>query len=249
MKVALFLFLTIASSHLCAQRTDTTEVKNGMYGVYKVDERGRPLNPMAVHDTTGRLLRHISYKHGLLEGPVIHYDSLGRKTWTQQYKRGQKHGREVYFYPDGTVMISQTNRNGNVHGQSITYHPNGRVEWTKSYRDGKLHGERILRDSTGALVNGEYISFYPFDRGQYTVTCFNGRPQGKVVATLKGGQVGFTGNYTDGYPDGEFIFFSPDGTIWRKEFYEKGKFVRSTQRGKNGAHTPEQYEPPLPEER
>ena len=235
MKIVAILCFTLLSSLLAAQRTDTTEVKNGVYGVYKVDGRNAALNPMAVYDTTGRLLRHISYKHGLLHGPVIHFDSLGRKTWTLEYRKGRRHGPEAYYYLDGSVMVSQWNRNGVIHGPCTTYHPNGKVEWTKAYRDAKLHGERILRDSTGALANGESTSYFPLDRGRYITTCINGRPQGKMVATLKNGQVAYTGNYKNGFPDGEFIFFSPDGGIWRKEYYEMGRFVRSTQRGNNGS--------------
>ncbi|MCC6939454.1 MAG: hypothetical protein IT226_14635 [Flavobacteriales bacterium] len=240
MKTVAFLFFSVASSVLHAQRMDTTETKNGQYGVFQRDRNGTAQNPMAVYDTTGMLLSHISYKHGLLHGPVIHFDSLGRKTWTLEYRKGRRQGPEIYFYPDGSVMVSQWNRNGVIHGPCTTYHPNGQVEWTKAYRDGKLHGERILRDPTGALANGESISYFPLDRGRYITTCINGRPQGKMVATLKNGQVGYSGNYKNGFPDGEFIFFAPDGGIWRKEYYVMGKFQRSTQRGDNGGPAPTQ---------
>lgn len=249
MKVALFLLFAFASSPMCAQRTDTTEVKNGMYGVYRSDASGTALGPMAVYDTTGRLLRHLSYKNGLLHGEMIHFDSLGRKTWTQEYRKGKRQGRETYLYPDGSVLFKAQYRNGAIHGLNTTYHPNGRVEWTKSYRDGKLHGERVLRDSSGALFNGEYVTAFPLGRGHYTCMCINGRPQGKLVAILKSGQVAYTGSYRDGFPDGEFIFFSPDGSVWRKEYYQMGTFIRSTQRGNNGAHTPDQYPVPHPNER
>lgn len=249
MRTIALLFFAFATAPVLAQRTDTTAVKNGMYGVYKVDTRSKPLNPMAVYDTTGRLLRHISYKGGLLQGKVIHFDSLGRTSWTQEYRKGQKHGQETYFHPDGRIMFRAGYRNDAIHGKNITYHSNGLIEWTKSYREGKLHGERILRDSTGALFNGEYRTVFPLGRGHYTTICVNGRPQGKLVATLKSGKVAYTGNYRDGLPDGEFIFFGPEGNIWRKEFYEMGKFVRSTQAGREGRHTPDQYPQPHPIDR
>ena len=118
MKVALFLFLTIASSQVCAQRMDTTEVKNGRYSVFQRDALGNPKNPVAVYDTTGRLLSHVSWRDGLIHGPVIWYDSLGRKTLAVNYIKGKKHGAEVF------------------------YHPNGHVYWKLHYRKGSKHGGR-----------------------------------------------------------------------------------------------------------
>ncbi|MCC6542233.1 MAG: hypothetical protein IT225_08440 [Flavobacteriales bacterium] len=268
MKTTAIILLLLASYAGHAQQMDTTEVKNGRYWVLERGKDGRAAGVGMAYDSTGRLVGHGTYRRGLahgqwvwyddrgrrtwatpyvkgfLHGTAIQYDSLERKTWSIMYRKGQRHGLEEYFHPDGGIMVSQHHRNGLVHGRSITYHRNGRVEWTKAYREGKLHGERVLRDSTGALVDGEYVSSYPLDRGHLTTTCINGRPQGKWVATRKDGQVTITGNYTDGYPDGEVVFFAPDGSIWRKEYYEMGRFVRSTQRGNNGDHTPDQY--PLP---
>ena len=233
MKTVAFLFFSVASSMLCAQRMDTTEVKNGMYGVFQSNKRGFPVSPVAVYDTTDRLRRHESYRHGHLHGPVIYYDSAGTKTRMVTYKKGKKNGREILYYPDGSVQVDVHNRNGVNHGRSTSYYQNGRVEWTKGYRDGKLHGERILRDSTGALYNGEYLTVFR-SGARYLSVCTNGRPHGKLTMLRPSGEVSYTGNYTNGFPDGEFLYFDNEGEVWRKEYYIMGKFERSTQRGNNG---------------
>lgn len=246
MKVPLFLFLAFASSQLCAQRTDTTEVKNGMYGVFKRDSYGNPQNPVVIHDTTGRLICHQSYRDGLLHGQFIEFDSFGREARSTSYRNGKLHGPEVFYYTDGKVRMFGQKRRGINHGPSITYHPNGSVEWTRAYRNGKLHGERILRDSTGAFYNGENVSYYPMSNGYYTSYCVNGRPHGKWVAKHMNGQVIITGNYTDGFPDGEFIYFAPDGIEWGKDYYKMGKFVRSTRSGHEDSLMPDQKALPRP---
>lgn len=231
MKAALLLFLAFASSLVCAQRTDTTEVKNGRYSVFQRDALGNPKNPVAVYDTTGRLLSRVSWRDGLVHGRLTQYDSLGRRTWMLTYKKGKKQGVERYYYPDGTVQYESRQRKHAVHGKHSSYHPNGKVEWRKAYRHGKLHGERILRDSTGALHNGEYVTRFPLGRGSYTTTCVNGRPQGPVVARSANGTVIYMGQYKDGLPDGEWTFFRPDGTVSWKEQYSNGKFISSTRPG------------------
>lgn len=239
MKVALFLFLTIASLQVCAQRMDTTEVKNGRYSVFQRDALGNPKNPVAVYDTTGRLLSHVSWRDGLIHGPVIWYDSLGRKTLAVNYIKGKKHGAEVFYHPNGHVYWKLHYRKGSKHGASSTYHPNGRIEWIKPYRNNRLHGERLLRDSTGALHNGEYVTIFPLGMGQYKTICTNGRPHGVLVVLRGDGAVSYTGAYNKGYPDGEFLYYDNGGKVYRKEYYSMGKFQRSDERETNGSPAPE----------
>ena len=229
MKSVAFLFLSLASPLLCAQRTDTTEVKNGTYGVFQRDERGNPINPVAYYDSTGVLVYHASFRKNVLHGPVIHYDKSGHKTWLVEYKKGQKDGADIYFYPDGSVQWKRSNRKGKVHGRTESFYPNGNTEWTKAYREGHLFGERILRESTGALFNGEYTTVFPLGTGQYTTTCVNGRPYGKLTVFGPKGEVSYIGNYDKGFPEGEFVYYDKEGHITRKEYYKKGEFVNSVE--------------------
>ncbi|MBK6548817.1 MAG: toxin-antitoxin system YwqK family antitoxin [Flavobacteriales bacterium] len=225
---------------LCAQSTDTTEVKNGTYWVVQRDAKGIPVNAVVLYDTTGRMVCRGSYRGGLVHGPMIYFDSTGTKTRLVTYKKGKRNGAEYVYYPNGKTQVQSTNRNGWPQGRSTSYYPNGQVEWTKQYRDGKLFGERVLRDSTGALYNGDYLTEYQ-SGARYTTNCINGRPHGEWNMLRPNGEISYTGHYTNGFPDGEYIYFDNDGKIFRKEYYEMGKFIRSTQRGANGAATPNQY--------
>jgi len=229
MKIIAFALLSLSSSLLYAQRTDTTEVKNGRYGVFERDERGNPLNPVAVYDTTGQLLRHESYRNGLRHGQVINFDSLGRKTWNSSYRRGQRNGPDTVFHPNGNAHWVRRYRNDKAHGMSTTYHPNGRVEWIKPFRADKLFGERILHDSTGSLVEGEYTTRFPLNWGYYNSTCSKGRPYGKLTVYRANGEVSYSGQYENGLAVGEFIFFDPNGHVEHKDYYRKGRFRYSVE--------------------
>ncbi|MBK6627717.1 MAG: hypothetical protein IPG35_09005 [Flavobacteriales bacterium] len=222
------ILLLLAASSMHAQGWDTTEVKNGRYSVFQRDELGRPKNPVAVYDTTGRLLSRVCWREGKLHGPAIQYDSLGRKTWLETYRKGTKHGTEIFFHPNGQVAWNIQWRKGVRTGASATFHPNGRKEWSKAYRGNRLHGERVLRDSTGALFNGEYLTIFPWGMGQYKTICTNGRPHGELTVLRGDGTVAYTGRYNKGYPDGEFIYYDKAGKVHRTEFYAKGRCVRSS---------------------
>lgn len=273
MRTIVFAFLTLPTSSLLAQQTDTTEVKNGVFWVYGTGKNGRPEGAGTAYDTTGRLVGRETYRKGFTHGPQVWYDGRGRKTWTVPYvnglrhgtamqydsldrkihsitfRKGIKHGPEIFYHPNGRVHYDIDNRNGHVHGTIKTYHPNGMIEWIGGFREGEMHGERILRDSTGALYNGEYVTKFPMRMGRYTVTCAQGRPHGELTMLRDDGTVGYIGRYNDGRPDGEFLYYDRDGKVYRRAYFEKGVFVRSTQRGNDGGHTTQPYEVPLREER
>mgnify|MGYP001200957607 CR=1 FL=1 len=223
MKALVSLCVLLAAQLLFAQPTDTLRIRSGQYGVFQRDDRGKPVNPVAYYDSNGVFLYQASYLKNKLDGPVIFFDSLGRKTRVTEYRKGKRHGSDIFYYPNGSVLLKRTNRKGRTHGPSESFHPNGKVEWTGSYRNGTFFGERILRDSTGALCQGEYTTVFPLRSGNATVSCVNGRPHGAFTAFNSAGKVMYKGSYSKGFPDGEFIYYDRKGDITRREFYKNGK--------------------------
>lgn len=223
------LFYLITTLPLFAQITDTTALKNGVYGVFQRNKHGEPQNPVVYYDTTGLLKYSASFQNQQLNGPVIYFDEDGRKTMLTEYKDGLLHGDNIYYYPDGSIQVIWPYRQGDLHGISYSYHPNGKIEWTKAYRNGKFFGERILRDSTGTLFNGDYTTVFPMGHGQYTVTCINGRPHGELKVLGRNDRLGYTGNYNNGLPDGEFVFYGRTGNVIYRDYYKNGKFVNGVQ--------------------
>lgn len=273
MRTIAFAFLSLATSLLFAQRTDTTEVKNGIYWVFDVGKDGRPVGEGLAYDTTGHLVGRETYRRGFTHGDLVWYDRKGRKAWTVPYikgyrhgtaiqydsldrkihsimfSEGMKHGPEIFYHPNGRVHYRVEYRYGQLHGTLRSYHPNGLIQWTGGYHEGEMHGERILRDSTGALYNGEYLTTFPMKMGQYRVTCTQGRPHGELIMQRNDGSVSYSGQYVNGRPDGEFLYFDRKGEVYRKSLFENGVFIRATRRGFDGARTPQPYELQLPEER
>lgn len=273
MRTSTIIFLALATSQLHAQQRDTTEVKNGVYWVYETSTKGFPVGEGLAYDTTGMLRGSVSFRQGLAHGDLVWYDGQGRKTWIVPYSKGfqhgaamqfdslerkihsitfregEKHGPEIFYYPNGRVHYRIENRYGQPHGTLRSYHTNGLIEWTGGFRDGEMHGERILRDSTGALYNGEYLTTFPMKMGQYRVTCIQGRPHGELIMQRNDNSVSYRGRYENGRPDGEFLYFDRAGEVYRKSYFENGVFLRATRRGGDGGHTPQPYETQLPEER
>jgi antitoxin component YwqK of YwqJK toxin-antitoxin module len=273
MRISTLILLVLVSSLLEAQQLDTTEVKNGVYWVYETGTNGLPVGEGLAYDTTGVLRGSVSYRQGFAHGDLVWYDRQGRKTWTVPYvkgylhgtamqydsldrkihsitfREGERHGPEIFYYPNGRVHYRVENRYGQIHGTLRSYHTNGRIEWTGGFREGEMHGERILRDSTGALYTGEYLTTFPMNMGHYRVTCTQGRPHGELIMQRDDGSVSYTGQYVNGRPDGEFLYLDREGEVYRKAHFENGVFQHATRRGGDGGRSPQPYETPLPEER
>lgn len=181
-------------------------MKNGVYWVYDTEKDGRPVGEGLAYDTTGKLVGRETYRRGFTHGDLVwyrssrkegvdralcrkgfrhgtamQYDSLDRKIHSITFREGIKHRPSTCACPEWSRSLS--------HGESLwtttwyarrSYHTNGLVEWTGGFRDGKMHGERILRDSTGTLYNGEYLTTFPMGMGRYRVACTPGPPPWRV---------------------------------------------------------------------
>jgi antitoxin component YwqK of YwqJK toxin-antitoxin module len=200
--LALLLLISVVSP-LAAQRRDTVQVEDPIIR-YKV---------------------FMTNSKGIAIGPVSYFDADSVLRSMVEFKNGKLHGTMTYFYPNGTKWAELPYKNGELHGIIRSYHSNGIVEAEKPFRNGKLHGERILKDSTGTLVNGIYIEELPYDSVLVYSTCVNGRPNGLVTITKRGQKV-LQGSCSNGIPEGAFISYDASGQAIRKDLYEKGKFVR-----------------------
>ena len=165
-------------------------------------------------------------KKGEPKGPVSYYDEHDVLRRTLEFKNGKLHGTAVYYHPNGIKCAEMPYRNGELHGVIRSFHKNGAIEAVKPYRRGKMHGERVLRDSTGALVNGEYLEALPYDSVQVIQTCVNGRPHGRVVVTRAGRTV-LDGNCVNGLAEGVFLAYDKEGRVIRRDHYHHGRFVKT----------------------
>lgn len=169
-------------------------------------------------------------KKGAAAGPISYYDEAGVLRREFVMNAGRKDGLWSYYYPGGQLWVEIPGKDGKLHGVVRSYHPNGRIHATKPYRKGKLDGERVIRDPSGALMNGEHVEVLPYDSVQIFQTCLNGRPHGRIVVKSAERKV-LEGNCVNGLAEGSFVAYDRNGNIVRRDFYEKGKFKRSEHHG------------------
>ena len=243
--------LFFCSISIQAQRVDTvrTNDPNFPYRIVEMDAKGRPHGVERVYDNKGVLRRKYQNVNGIWQGPDTTYDEAGRVRGialvengsvngeflsydpdgnlaaTRAYRKGKPHGLSTYYYANGQVSMTMYYKNGEVHGISHLYHRNGNLEWRKGYREGKLHGERFAWDSTGVLMEGEHtFRIAPFSSLTFTVTCHKGLPEGAIQVRGPDGKLSFTGQYVNGLPDGEWIYYERTGLVDSVDVYKLGKF-------------------------
>jgi len=174
------------------------------------------------HGGYSTFTRNVSLK---IEGMVFYHDKNHTLTSIHEYQNGVKEGISTWYYPDGIIQIKIPYKEGVVHGEVISYHPNGRIEWIRPYKHGKMDGLRIVRDATGALVNGAYTTV-SVGSVNYTVKCVEGIPNGKFELTQLDGTIALQGQYINGCPDGIFTYFDSEGKVESKQFYKTGTYIK-----------------------
>lgn len=197
-----FLILPCAV-RLSAQPADTAYVEHAVYKYLVHDKR--------------------SWKKG--NGAVTYYSAAGVIKMTAQYRHRKLEGERIQYYDNGQAMIVEPYHKGRLNGVVRSYWPNGNIEWSKPYRKGKLHGARMLLDSTGVPVTGDHVQVLEWGRWQISSHCVDGLPQGKVTGRVDG-RISYVGNYVDGMPDGDFIYYNATGTPHWKDVYREGRFTK-----------------------
>ncbi len=225
--VSLFM-LVFSAIPLSAQRIDTVQIEHEdvRYMVFNRNAKGAADGPVSYFDGDSVLRRQIEFKEGKPHGTAMYFDEGGVLSSRREFKDGKVHGTSIYYYASGRTWAEMPYREGEFHGVIRSYHPNGALESVKPYKRGKMAGERVLRDSTGALVNGEYNQELPYDSARVYSTCVNGRPHG-VVTVTRNERKTLEGSCTNGLPEGDFIAYDEKGEAIRRDVYVNGKFVRS----------------------
>jgi antitoxin component YwqK of YwqJK toxin-antitoxin module len=134
------------------------------------------------------------------------------------------------FQPDGTVMVK------NGEGYHKTFYDNGVVATECKFLNGKPHGMMISRDENNVMISevnykeGKYdgdAKFYMegviHSQGSFVNNLQEGVWTWYHVTGGKEAEVAFL----HGEKEGEETFWSESGEIVKREFYEKGKLVRT----------------------
>ncbi len=105
-------------------------------GVYTNSE-GMPFNgKMEVKNDQGNLEQIITFKNGLLHGPIISYNADGSVRETGNYKKGIKSGQWMQLDEKGNKVAIAFYEDGLKHGRWYFWNPNGKIAYELEYVKG-----------------------------------------------------------------------------------------------------------------
>ena len=144
-------------------------------------------------------------------------------------------GQWKWYYENAQLLLNEFYKNGKEDGISTEYNDTGKVITQGEYIDGRKEGEWFL-EIGDHLEKGVYE--YDLKQGEwkhiYLITgklsfkgeFFDGIPQGEHVWYYDDGLKSLQGEYISGIKDGQWRRFNKDGTIMISIDYESGNEVK-----------------------
>lgn len=156
-------------------------------------------------------------RDGHFEGKVIRYHPNGEKCAMGDYVGGKQAGDWCYYDENGFPTFKETIKKGESTNRKYyfgTFEENYPDEIPKSkisYKNGKKHGP--------------FIEYY--HKGTYKlVPQKNDDGSEDLTRVLTGTQIKMQGSYFEDHLDGEILYYSEDGKLNKKEFYDKGNLLK-----------------------
>lgn len=120
-------------------------------------------------------------------------------------------------------------------GSYKRYHPNGQLAAEGSYTEGRKHGKWTYWDEEGVkireedytegVLDGHVMEFYPDGKRKRKTTYKNGEVDGHCVFFHPNGMESSAGYMVGDKRDGEWLFWTDRGKLWKKEQYKDGELV------------------------
>ncbi len=127
----------------------TTYYASGQQEYRMTYKAGLLEGPVTYHAKTGKPIHRGSYARGMPDGLWIYYDKDGYKESERTFSSGSKTGEWIHYYPSGKVSKKVVYVNDRLHGSFETWHQNGRVHATGQAVEGKYHGLWTYWDENG----------------------------------------------------------------------------------------------------
>lgn len=172
-----------------------------------VDEKGMKQGPWKEFYYTGELESEGNYTNGLKTGQWKFYYLSGNKEQQGVYNaKGKPEGVWKWFYESGNIRKEEVFKNGVPNGTYKELSDSGKVIVLGEFIEGEEDGEWLYEvgdeKETGSYQNGKREGLWK----HYTHDILN-----------------FQGSYTDGEPNGEFVYYWDNGKIKEKGVYMMGK--------------------------
>lgn len=167
----------------------------------------------------GKVQSETNYSNGNYDGEFVTYYKNGLPNYKGVYKNGIITGTYYEYYENGKVNQStEYDEKGNVSGSQKGYDKDGTLYYIFGYKKGKLK-ELAYFDKQGKEIYKQSISsgttkvkgFYPdgslFSEGQYV----DGMPEGQWIYYYKSGTIQLMKNYSEGNLHGQYTAYYKSG--------------------------------------
>ena len=153
----------------------------------------------------------VSYKDGLLDGPIKSWYAKDHIQIEGSLEKGDKTGSWKLYYPSGKIKKQTTYSHNVENGEETFWFENGKMEKTGSYTEGKL--------------NGKYTWYY--DNGQKSQEGFlvDGVEDSTWNEWYDNGKQKMTGHFTDRVKNGDWTFWDEQGNVSSKKNYQHGLVI------------------------
>ncbi|MCX6332892.1 MAG: hypothetical protein NT092_01130 [Bacteroidia bacterium] len=171
-----------------------------------VDEAGNHNGKWKDLYPDGRVLAEGTYIDNRRSGLWKFYSPSGKTEQTGFYNNGRPDGLWKWFYENGTTLREEEYFQGQRDGAFTEYSATGDIIGQGQYSDGEKNGEWKFKSGD----NNE--------EGKYII----GLKDGLWKSFYSDGTLRFKGNYVQGNPDGQLLYYFENGKIKEEQFFKMG---------------------------
>jgi antitoxin component YwqK of YwqJK toxin-antitoxin module len=223
------IFLTLFFTWVTAYAQDT---------INKLDAEGKKNGQWIKRDNEGNKIYEGQFIHGTPVGEFKYYYLKGelkaisllsengtRSRTTTYFKNGRKMAEGIYinekkdslwrFYSEyeDVVISEEFYKEGKKEGISKTYYPDGVIAERSTWKQG--------------VRNGTWEQYYTDGKLKLKCAYLNDLKDGPMITYHISGRIWLTGQYTKGDADGTWTYVTDKGEIEKKEYFDKGRLVRT----------------------
>ena len=176
----------------------------------------------------------------LIEEVIERYDD-GKLKKVEYYKRvgdNQEKVKHRLFFPSGKIEEEVNYKSRNT--QSFGFYENGDTSMIMYVERGiglisSYHENGIIR-SEGKISfhktdkgekEGKWTWYHDNEKIKQIWYYENGLENGQYLEYSSLGELSILGNFKDGEPDGEMIYYDKEGNIMYTDIYDNGKFIET----------------------
>lgn len=173
---------------------------------------------------------------------IVYYPDQSKRIATP-YSAGVVQGKETWYYPDGKILKVSSFDKGVLSGYYLEYYKNGYIKANGRYEDGLKQGEWITYYPSykvktkgsyfpdyievAASNNGDSIAFKDSSENLLSKRQYK-KALDSLMVVLQVDDISDLVFPLKLYAkDGEWIYYDEAGNIIKKEYYKKGKLLRT----------------------